>query len=150
MNLLSAIREVWNEMRSPSEPKKPPKQAESLTPPQSPAGALNADEERELQRVPLIPFRTLAKFSEVRPDVLHTYTHKRLTTAIENDWERIPFVRFEGTGQAAWYTWEYYEVALDDVKKHYLETEQYELIPHLEELRQKHRINAVLRQSRLR
>jgi hypothetical protein len=143
MKLLEAIREAWKEINGSPPPPSLPQPSE----PQA-SEVFTASELSELERIPSVLFMKLAQFSREYPTDIHTYTHRRLTKAIENDLDRIPVYRFNDNGKVAWYVAENYEVALNDLLGFYMKEQMYERIPHVKELIQTNKINAVIRQSR--
>jgi len=159
MNLIQAIRAVWNEL-SQSNPQPSP-EAESPMPQVLPPAAVAVKlpnpaqsgvelppEIAKLPTLPQLPPQVLNEALEEHREKIWKYLYKRVEKAVVEDLDEIYLWRIERTHLVLFLNRAQYEGCLDEMKKFFIKTEEYEYIPFCNELIDKIKVNEVIRASR--
>ena len=161
MNLIQAIRAVWNELNQKAphdvqdELNKP---HQMLMPTPSPvavklpanpqAGVELPLEIAKLPTLPQVPPNVLNEALDENRDKIWKYLFKRVEKAVVEDLDEIYLWRIENTHLVLFLNSSQYAGCLEEMKKFFITTEEYEYIPFCNELADKIKVNEVIRASR--
>lgn len=157
MNLIQAIRAVWNDLNQKSSRKTPdnhppkrslplPVPAPTLVNPQE--GIALPPEIAKLPTLPQVPPHVLTEALDENRDKMWKYLFKRVEKAIVEDLDEIYLWRIENTHLVLFLNSSQYAGCLEEMKEFFMKTEEYEYIPFCNELTDKIKVNEVIRASR--
>lgn len=159
MNLLQAIRQVFQELQgkaeeNPSSSLPPQVSQQNAAPKQSlpqnlpsPQSAL-PPELVKLPVLPQVPPNVLNEELDENKDKIWRYLYRVLENAITNDLDEVYLWRIDGTLTVLYLKNNQYHGCLQGMKEFFMKTEEYEYIPFCNELETKLKINDVIRASR--
>lgn len=161
MNLIQAIRAVWNELNQKAphdvqDEQNHPHQMLMPTPspvavklPTNPqAGVELPLEIAKLPTLPQVPPNVLNEALDENRDKIWKYLFKKVEKAVVEDLDEIYLWRIENTHLVLFLNSSQYAGCLEEMKKFFLKTEEYEYIPFCNELTDKIKVNEVIRASR--
>ena len=154
MNLLQALLAMLVKKEPPIHSPAIPQNNQNVPSPGIPQNNQNAPspgvppEIANLPVLPQLPPSVLSEELENNRPIVWKYMRKIVTRGVEEDLDEVYLWRLQGTALALYLKASQYEGCIAEMKKFFIETEQYELVSSCDKLSDKIRVNEVIRSSR--